>query len=251
MSDINYATGEIVFTKGDESLYAYLIETGEIEILRGFPENPVRLATLKEGAIFGEMGLVDERPRLLTARAVSGTVVHQIDRDGFVDMIKSDPESAFRYLRMFFERLRAMNMRVPHEEPAVGENSERPLKYVVKMYPKSPVSSDIVSAEGIEILTFPYRVGRGSGSNDPFEINDLTLLDTRPFNVSRNHFSIESEPDGIYVHDRGSFLGTIVNDKVIGGHHKKAKIKLSTGSNLVVAGSRLSPFRFQIDVTAE
>ena len=144
-----------------------------------------------------------------------------------------------------------MNMRVPHEEPAVGENSERPLKYVVKMYPKSPVSSDIVSAEGIEILTFPYRVGRGSGSNDPFEINDLTLLDTRPFNVSRNHFSIESEPDGIYIHDRGSFLGTIVNDKVIGGHHKKAKIKLSTGSNLVVAGSRLSPFRFQIDVTAE
>ena len=60
--------------------------------------------------------MIDERPRALTARAVVETRVSKISRDEFVDLILHKPEEAIHYLRMFFERLRAMNMRISHIE---------------------------------------------------------------------------------------------------------------------------------------
>ena len=248
MADVIYDPGEIVFEKGEESLYAFLLKSGEIEILEGYPEEPVRIARLREGDIFGEMGLIDERPRNFTARAIVETRVSKIDRLGFVELIKSDPEEAFRYLKMFFERLRVMNMKFADTKHNKAEKFA-PKEYSVFMRPDSKPSSVVVSAEGIEIESFPFRVGRASKhGNDPFEVNDLTINDKIPYNVSRNHFAIEKNDQGVYIHDRGSFVGTIVNGEIIGGHHREAWVKLKEGENHVVAGSRTSPFRFRIDV---
>ena len=99
---------------------------------------------------------------------------------------------------------------------------------------------------------FPFRVGRPSSrQRDPFEINNLSLPDSRPFNVSRNHFSVEKNSEGVFIHDRGSYLGTIVNGKVIGGDHLGAWTPLKDGENKVIVGSHHSPFRFRIIVKEE
>ena len=45
--------------------------------------------------------------------------------------------------------------------------------------------------------------------------NDLYLRDSEPFNVSRNHFSIDMARGEVVVVDRGSRLGTIANGKRI------------------------------------
>ncbi len=250
MADTIYDPQEIIFTKGDPSDFAYVIKSGDVEILDNYPEDPVKLAHLNDGEIFGEMGLVDERPRSLTARAVSETRVSKISRDEFVDLILKKPEESFRYLRMFFERLRAMNTRVAHSDevpkPKVGKTTD----FTVTLIPKTPSAASVVSQEGTEITSFPFRIGRRSTRNeDPLEINDLVLPDARPFNVSRNHFAIEKNSDGAIIHDRGSYLGTIVNGKSIGGHHRGAWTSLNVGKNEVIVGSQHSPFRFQINVT--
>jgi pSer/pThr/pTyr-binding forkhead associated (FHA) protein len=83
------------------------------------------------------------------------------------------------------------------------------------------------------------------------EVNDLKLLDGKPFNVSRNHFAIERGPDGVQVRDRGSYVGTIVNGVQIGGHHHVATVPLAVGENEVVAGSPRSPFRFRVVVALQ
>lgn len=253
MADTIYNVQELIFTKGDPSDYAYLIKTGEVEILDNYPKEPFRLAVLTDGDIFGEMGLVDERPRNLTARAISETRVSKISRDAFIDMILHQPEEAFRYLRMFFERLRAMNMRVSHSksnDKSPPPTAEKTVNFSVTLIPKAPAAKNVVAAEGLEITRFPFRVGRRSTrSEDPLEINDLILPDAHPFNVSRNHFSIEKNADGILIHDRGSYLGTIVNGKLLGGHHHGAWTSLKKGENEIIVGSLQSPFRFQIDVS--
>lgn len=250
MADTIYNSGELIFTKGDQSDFAYVIKTGEVEILDNFPDTPFRLAVLSDGDIFGEMGLVDERPRVLTARAISETRVAKISRSEFVDLILHKPEEAFRYLRMFFERLRAMNMRVSHDGKASQPKIAGKHDFAVTLMPKTPATNAIVPAKGVEIKRFPFRVGRSSSrSDDPLEVNDLILPDTPPYNVSRNHFSIEKSGDRILIHDRGSFLGTIVNGKTIGGHHHAASTELKEGENEIVAGSHHSPFRFRIIVS--
>lgn len=249
MADTIYDPQELIFTKGDPSEFAYVIRSGEVEILRNYPDDPIRLAVLDDGELFGEMGLVDERPRSLTARAISETRVTKISRNEFIDLILHKPQESFRYLRMFFERLRAMNMRVAHSNEPPKPKTERAKDFTITLVPKTPAAKSVVAAEGVEITRFPFRVGRRSTrSEDPLEVNDLLLPDASPFNVSRNHFSIEKNSDGVFIHDRGSYLGTIVNNKVIGGHHHGAWITLNEGENEVIAGSRQSPFRFQINV---
>ena len=248
MAENAYQPNDLIFQKGDESRFAYLIREGEVEILEGFPTDPIRLALLKPGDIFGEMGLIDERPRSLAARAVTETTVDSIDREGFVELIKHDPDEAFKYLRMFFERLRAMNMRVAHGEHQEEPTPPSPSELRVTIIPKTQKSASIVNVEGADIPSFPFRIGRASSSHDPLNVNDLILPDESPFHVSRNHFSFEKGPAGVYVHDRGSYLGTIVNGNVIGGHHRGARVRLKVGENEVVVGARTSPYRFRVEV---
>jgi CRP-like cAMP-binding protein len=252
MTDTIYEAQELIFTKGDPSEFAYVIKSGQVEILDDYPEKPFRLALLNPGEIFGEMGLVDERPRSLTALALSETRVAKISRDEFIDLILHQPEEAFNYLRMFFERLRAMNMRVAHSDELPKSKVGKPKEFTIMVLPKNELTATAIAADGLQITRFPFRIGRNSIRNeDPLEINDLLLPDKKPFNVSRNHFSIEKSSEAVYIHDRGSYLGTIVNGKVIGGHHHGAWTTLNEGENEVIAGSSHSPFRFRIDVSAK
>jgi len=71
----------------------------------------------------------------------------------------------------------------------------------------------------MEINKFPFKVGRKQslGGLDCLSGNDLYLRDSEPFNVSRNHFSIDMSRwgGGVVVVDRGSRLGIIANGKRI------------------------------------
>ncbi len=246
MAEIGYRANEIIFKQGDPSEYAYFIKSGQVEILRDFPEHPVRIAVLNEGEVLGEMGLIDERPRSLTARAVNDSVLSSVTRDEFVDLIQKDPNEALKYLRMFFERLRMMNLRAP-EVPKQDVPGPKPQEFEVTLYPASPTSEHSVPQQGLLLKSAVFRVGRRSTRHeDPFEVNDLILLDNPPYNVSRNHFSIEKTTDAVYLHDRGSFLGTLVNGELVGGHHHGAFVRLNDGENEIIAGAHHSPFRFKI-----
>ena len=63
--EVTYKAGDTIFTVGDEADELYIIEQGEVDIRLG---NRL-LATLDENAIFGEMALIDDKPRSATAVA--------------------------------------------------------------------------------------------------------------------------------------------------------------------------------------
>lgn len=83
-----FYAGTKVFKEGDTGDRAYLIQDGEIEITK----NGLLLATLKKGELFGEMALVDDQPRMATARALTDVSVVIIGRDSFREKLaKADP----------------------------------------------------------------------------------------------------------------------------------------------------------------
>ena len=66
----NYDAGEIVFKEGAVGDSLYVIEEGEVEVLRkGADGTNQLLATLKEPEFFGEMSLIDKEYRSATVRA--------------------------------------------------------------------------------------------------------------------------------------------------------------------------------------
>ena len=60
-----FAAGATIFREGDEGHEMFVIREGLVEILL----HDKVVATLSEGEIFGEMALIDARPRSATARA--------------------------------------------------------------------------------------------------------------------------------------------------------------------------------------
>ena len=76
-------------------------------MLRKDPDgNELTLATLSHGALFGEIALIDDRPR--SATVVAGTHVEliQLSRQTFLESIRANPAQAERLLRVFADRIR-------------------------------------------------------------------------------------------------------------------------------------------------
>jgi CRP-like cAMP-binding protein len=250
MSVKNFAAGTVIFQPGEPSACAYVIKSGQVEILKDFPDHPVRLALLGKEQIFGEMGLVDERPRSLAARAVTQVKLKTVTRDEFVDMILKRPKDSLKYLKALFERLRAMNTLV------AGESGREPSSQFqndirVTLVPLTSRAGQVVPQEGLTLTGFPFRIGRATQNlegYDPMEVNDLVLPDESPFYISKNHLSIDVEQGRAIIRDRGSYLGTVVNGLSIGGGHRGAAAVLREGENEVIIGTAHSPFRFRISV---
>jgi hypothetical protein len=60
--------------------------------------------------------------------------------------------------------------------------------------------------------------------------------------------SINFYKDQYYILDRGSSLGTIVNDVTIGGRQSNFKAELRKGENVIILGDASSQFQFKIIV---
>jgi NADH dehydrogenase len=70
VSHAHYQQGDFIFRKGEAPTNFYVLEKGEVEILRatdGAGEDVV--AVLGAGSFFGERALVDNRPRVMSVRA--------------------------------------------------------------------------------------------------------------------------------------------------------------------------------------
>ena len=66
MKTLNINRGEKVIVEGDDTNFdAYIILDGEIDVTK----QGKFLATLYENSLFGEIGLVDDRPRTATCTA--------------------------------------------------------------------------------------------------------------------------------------------------------------------------------------
>ena len=248
MAERTFKAGEIFFRAGDPGDFAYLIKSGEVELLSGTPENFRRVAKFGPKEVFGDMSLIEERSRALTARALTAGTALSMSRPDFERLLTEDPEECVHYLKSLFERLRTMAHR---QEPVAETGSAGKVLPVVALYPLSKQAEESLPAGGFRIPKFPFRIGRASEADEPepLDLNDMWLIDSLPFNVSRNHLVIEMTAEGeVMVADRGSHLGTLVNDQLLGRTSAMRHLALERGNNVLIVGSRESPYQFLVVV---
>jgi CRP-like cAMP-binding protein len=72
-----FTTDEIIFREGEVGRRcAYLIESGKVEISKKTEKGEqIVLGVIPAGGIFGEMALIDNKPRMAMAKAVEPTAV--------------------------------------------------------------------------------------------------------------------------------------------------------------------------------
>ncbi len=83
---------EMVFSWGDIGDSAYVIEEGCVEVFAAEGSQQKRIALLTTGAMFGEVALLDRRPRTASVRTLVPTRLIRIDRSHVEELLlRSDP----------------------------------------------------------------------------------------------------------------------------------------------------------------
>jgi CRP-like cAMP-binding protein len=112
MADIlprkHFRAGRTIFRKGDAGDVAYVIQSGTVEIARQVADQRRVIASLAAGEIFGEMALIDGKPRMADAIAVTDVTVLAIPVDQFEHKVKQAEPFIRALLRMFVKNLRVM-----------------------------------------------------------------------------------------------------------------------------------------------
>ena len=248
-----YKAGEVIIQENDLGETAYVITEGQVEVSKELQGQKVHLAYLGPGETFGEMSMIDEKPRSATVSAVTETVVSEIHRDDFFNKFQTDPNVALQLLKVLFERLREADARilelqksdpqhalVPKEAPAPGQPT-------ITLEGVTPRAAAALPVTPFQITQFPFRMGRQSP--DPLVYNDLMLPDSVPLQISRHHLAFVKNEDRVGVLDRGSTLGSWVDDRQVGGPSGLFGPVFFTGpEGLLVLGTRNSPFRYRVSL---
>ena len=103
-----YAPGQEIFQEGTPADGVYFVKTGLVEISANKGERRV-LSRLGPGEIFGEMAVIEHRPRSATASAAVPTEVFFLPRGEMLTFIERSPALAFVLLRQISNRLRDFN----------------------------------------------------------------------------------------------------------------------------------------------
>lgn len=86
--EISMEEGDILFKEGDEDTAWYIIMSGRISIVREGTVSSHILAELETGEAFGEMSLLEKRPRMGSAMAMESSTILKLDRiifEGLLD----------------------------------------------------------------------------------------------------------------------------------------------------------------------
>ena len=91
ISHAHFEPGDFVFKQGDPPSHFYVIEQGEVEVLRASPERPEGeiLAVLSAGNFFGENSLLNNEPRTASVRARTTLEVVVMGREVFTSVSQS------------------------------------------------------------------------------------------------------------------------------------------------------------------
>jgi EAL domain-containing protein (putative c-di-GMP-specific phosphodiesterase class I) len=108
---VNFESMSVVFKEGDPGDKAYVIEKGCVEVLHEAEGKIRRVAILSQGAIFGEIALLDGQPRTATVRTLMPTTLISIDRDHVHELLKRSDPVIQLLLGLLLERFRRSQFR--------------------------------------------------------------------------------------------------------------------------------------------
>ena len=106
-SEQAFLPGKEIFKEGDSGDGVYLVKEGVVEI-SGLVAPNVRhvFSSLGPGEIFGEMAVIDQKPRSACATARTSTTVYFIPRAEILSLVERSPALALGLLREIISRLR-------------------------------------------------------------------------------------------------------------------------------------------------
>lgn len=115
-----FTKNETIVRQGEMGLGLYVIATGHVKVDRDQGGVRMQVAELGPEQFFGEMSLLDNKPRSATVTGIEETECLLLTRDSFVRLMNKYPEIPIRMARVLAERLRLANEKLAAAPPPVA-----------------------------------------------------------------------------------------------------------------------------------
>jgi CRP/FNR family transcriptional regulator, cyclic AMP receptor protein len=100
-SERRFAAGDKIALEGEGGLMFFVVEEGELSV----EQHGEPVATLGPGSAFGEIALIDRRPRTATVTAVSEVKAYGLPVFVFRPFVEARPQVAWKMLEALADRL--------------------------------------------------------------------------------------------------------------------------------------------------
>ncbi len=204
VSHAHYETGDYVIKQGDPPDSFYVIEKGEVDIIRTSPEKPAGeiIAVLGPGNFFGEAALINNQPRSASVRARTALEVVVMGRhvfttisetlaplkDAVTQAISRRSTSLWVHQPEAMDALRGLVLAdfvEPPPTPLLAPTAR--LAAVMQVFAENPsdffyVSRDGVTLDGVVTLA---DIMRAQAANAPLESPVTTIITKNPAAITQ------------------------------------------------------------------
>jgi CRP/FNR family cyclic AMP-dependent transcriptional regulator len=179
--------GTVLFKDGDSGTEMFIIQTGKVKISKNIGDQDKTLAVLPAGEFFGEMSILNNKPRSATAEVVEDSKLLVIDPKTFESMLRGNAEIAIRIIKKLSARLQETDNQL---EALHIKDINRKIVYFLKR--KAEQGGQKIP-EGIKVNTNISQLAHDAALEEPkvAEIIDK-LVKAKLLQVL---------PDGIVLHD--------------------------------------------------
>lgn len=102
----SYEHGKTIFAQGDPGEHAFVVEQGEVLLVKEIDGDTVTLGNVKPGGIFGEMAVIDSSTRMATAVAQGHTIVVRVPKSVFAQKLAACDPFIRGLINIFLRNLR-------------------------------------------------------------------------------------------------------------------------------------------------
>ena len=104
-SQKNFKTGSLIFCEYEPGAQLYIIRQGKVKITKFIQDREIVLSILKVGDVFGEMALLEDKPRSASAFAVEDAELLSVNKANFKDIVMNQTQLATRIIFLLSERI--------------------------------------------------------------------------------------------------------------------------------------------------
>ncbi len=160
-----YPKDTMIMTEGMPGSELYIIQKGSVKITKIVDNNEVLLAVLKQADIFGEMALLENKPRSANAVAFEDAYLLAVNKANFERMVQTQPQIVVRLTTLLSERIWFIYKQLANTllNDPVGRMYDALLmqleKSRVPMKPNSPYTFEFGPKELVNMVGLPANEG--------------------------------------------------------------------------------------------
>jgi len=115
-AEVPLQAGEMLFAEGSTGDRAYVIQEGQVEIIKSSGGREILLALRTRGEVIGEMSLLESAPRIASARARTASLLLAISQEQIDNLLSTSPSAVRAMLHTFVGRLRSTDAQLRQSE---------------------------------------------------------------------------------------------------------------------------------------